>query len=410
MRACQCLMRFGSHARWPRRWRTPTASASSTATSEPENILLSGGHALVADFGIARVLEVSGGEAISATGVVLGHPAYMSPEQARGTTDLDGRSDIYSLGCVLYEMLAGLPPFTGPTRAAVLARAMADAIPSLRTVCPSVPTAVEQAVVKALAKRPEDRFDGRGLRPRAGMRPGGASRARVTTAPDARIRHAHPTASAYLRRMCPMIAALPPAERPRERSGRWGRPRSPASSCSPSFSGPVPAGGRRSTSPRTSSRSGRDRSAGSPCARGPSCSRPRGSGRERGAAAGGLRDRRPARGGGPAGRTAHPRARGRRATVPDEAARSPGRGVSPSRAGQPEPGAAPGPGHPRPPQQLAGTSAGGLPGGDRRGGRRASSWCTTTPAATPPPRRKTVPSPASWRRRDACWISRCTTT
>ena len=73
--------------------------------------------------------------------------------------DLDGRSDIYSLGCVLYEMLAGLPPFTGPTRAAVLARAMAEGIPPLRTVCPSVPSAVEQAVVKALAKRPEDRFD-----------------------------------------------------------------------------------------------------------------------------------------------------------------------------------------------------------------------------------------------------------
>jgi serine/threonine-protein kinase len=124
----------------------------------PENILLSGGHALVADFGIARVLEVSGGEAISTAGLVLGHPAYMSPEQARGATHLDGRSDIYSLGCVLYEMLAGLPPFTGPTRAAVLARAMAEAMPPLRTVCPSVPTAVERAVVKALAKRPEDRF------------------------------------------------------------------------------------------------------------------------------------------------------------------------------------------------------------------------------------------------------------
>ena len=126
----------------------------------PENILLSGGHALVTDFGIARVLEVSGGEAISTSGLVLGHPAYMSPEQARGATRLDGRSDIYSLGCVLYEMLAGLPPFTGPTRAAVLARAMADAMPPIRTVCPSVPTAIEQALVKALAKRPEDRFDG----------------------------------------------------------------------------------------------------------------------------------------------------------------------------------------------------------------------------------------------------------
>jgi DNA-binding SARP family transcriptional activator len=124
----------------------------------PENILLAGGHALVADFGIARALEVSGGEAISTSGLVLGHPAYMSPEQARGATRVDARSDIYSLGCVLYEMLAGLPPFTGPTRVAVLARAMADPLPPLKTVRASVPPAVEQAVVKALAKRPEDRF------------------------------------------------------------------------------------------------------------------------------------------------------------------------------------------------------------------------------------------------------------
>jgi Protein kinase domain/Bacterial transcriptional activator domain len=123
----------------------------------PENILLEGGHALVADFGIARVLEVSG-DPISTSGLVVGHPAYMSPEQARGASRIDGRSDIYSLGCVLYEMLAGLPPFTGATRAAVLARAMADPLPPLRTVCPSVPAAVEQVVVRALAKRPEDRF------------------------------------------------------------------------------------------------------------------------------------------------------------------------------------------------------------------------------------------------------------
>ena len=95
---------------------------------------------------------------------MLGHPAYMSPEQARGATQIDGRSDIYSLGCVLYEMLAGLPPFTGPP-AAVLARAMAEPLPPLRTVCPSVPPAVEQTVVKALAKRPEDRSPARPTSP-----------------------------------------------------------------------------------------------------------------------------------------------------------------------------------------------------------------------------------------------------
>jgi DNA-binding SARP family transcriptional activator len=124
----------------------------------PENILLEAGHALVADFGIARVLAVSGNEAISTSGLILGHPAYMSPEQARGTPHVDARSDIYSLGCVLYEMLVGQPPFTGPTSAAVLARVMAEAPPSIRTIDPAVPIAVEHAVTRALAKRPEDRF------------------------------------------------------------------------------------------------------------------------------------------------------------------------------------------------------------------------------------------------------------
>jgi len=124
----------------------------------PENILLESGYALVADFGIARVLETSGGAGISTSGVVLGLPAYMSPEQARGSGEVDPRSDIYSLGCVLYEMLAGTPPFTGATHAAVLARHVAEAVPPLRTVCPAIPTHVEHAVLKALAKQPRQRF------------------------------------------------------------------------------------------------------------------------------------------------------------------------------------------------------------------------------------------------------------
>ena len=127
---------------------------------KPENIIVEHGHAMVVDFGIARAVSRSAGERLTDSGVTLGTPMYMSPEQARGAVEVDGRSDIYSLGCVLYEMLAGLPPFTGPTRAAVLARAMTEAMPSLKTVCPLVPTAVEEAVAKALAKRPEDRFAG----------------------------------------------------------------------------------------------------------------------------------------------------------------------------------------------------------------------------------------------------------
>jgi serine/threonine-protein kinase len=124
----------------------------------PKNILLEAGHALVADFGIAAVLEAAGGERLSAAGIVLGVPEYSSPEQGAGGSALDGRTDIYSLGCVLYEMLTGDPPFTGATRAAVFARHRSDPPSPLRTVRPDVPPGVERAVLRALAKRPEERF------------------------------------------------------------------------------------------------------------------------------------------------------------------------------------------------------------------------------------------------------------
>jgi serine/threonine-protein kinase len=124
----------------------------------PENILLEQGHALVADFGIARILESVAGEHISTSGLVIGLPGYMSPEQATASRELDRRTDIYSLGCVVYEMLAGQPPFTGATRTAVLARQISDQVPPLRTLCPTIPPAIERAVQRALAKRPDDRF------------------------------------------------------------------------------------------------------------------------------------------------------------------------------------------------------------------------------------------------------------
>jgi serine/threonine protein kinase len=89
---------------------------------KPENILLDAGRAVVTDFGVARAVSVAGGEKLTATGVVIGTPHYMSPEQATGSGAIDGRSDIYALGCVLYEMLAAAPPFTGPSAQAVLAR------------------------------------------------------------------------------------------------------------------------------------------------------------------------------------------------------------------------------------------------------------------------------------------------
>jgi DNA-binding SARP family transcriptional activator/tRNA A-37 threonylcarbamoyl transferase component Bud32 len=125
---------------------------------KPENILLEGQHAFVADFGIAQVLEAAGGERLSASGVALGTPAYMSPEQGRGSHHLDGRSDVYSLACVLYEMLAGVPPFAGRSPQVILARHAADPVPPVRTVCPEVPVGVEHALARALAKDPADRW------------------------------------------------------------------------------------------------------------------------------------------------------------------------------------------------------------------------------------------------------------
>src|SRR5881409_1589692 len=124
---------------------------------KPENILLEDGQAVVADFGIARALHAAESGKLTETGVTVGTVAYMSPEQATGE-EFDGRSDIYSLGCVLYEMLAGEPPFTGPTAQVVTARRLAGSVPSLHAVRDSVPRQIEQAIGKALAKLPADRF------------------------------------------------------------------------------------------------------------------------------------------------------------------------------------------------------------------------------------------------------------
>ena len=123
---------------------------------KPANIMLSAGHALVADFGIARAL--GGGAAITQTGFAVGTPQYMSPEQASGAASVDGRSDIFALGCVLYEMLAGEPPFTGPTAQAILTRSMTEAPRSLTTSREGISPAIETVVRRSLTKNPADRW------------------------------------------------------------------------------------------------------------------------------------------------------------------------------------------------------------------------------------------------------------
>src|SRR5437899_3442255 len=126
---------------------------------KPENIMLSGGTAVVADFGIAHAVTAAGDrQHLTQTGTVIGTPAYMSPEQATGSTEIDGRSDQYSLACVVYEMLVGEPPFTGPTAQAVIARHSLDMVSPPSIVRSTISDAVEGAVLRALSKVPADRY------------------------------------------------------------------------------------------------------------------------------------------------------------------------------------------------------------------------------------------------------------
>src|SRR3989475_743117 len=125
----------------------------------PENVLLADGHAVIADFGIARAIcQSCDGDNVTEVGLTIGTPEYMSPEQAAGDRDLDGRSDVYSLACVIYETLAGEPPFGGASARAVMAKHLSEPPPPLRARRPDAPAAVEQALARALGKDPADRF------------------------------------------------------------------------------------------------------------------------------------------------------------------------------------------------------------------------------------------------------------
>jgi eukaryotic-like serine/threonine-protein kinase len=149
---------------------------------KPENVLLEDGHALVCDFGVARALDEAGGEKLTRTGFVVGTPAYMSPEQGSGEVEVDQRADIYALGCLVYEMLVGAPPFSGAPSHVVLAMKSVQPAPPIRAIRETVPAHVERAVLQALARTPADRFaTAAGFAaaladPAFGARPGGRGR------------------------------------------------------------------------------------------------------------------------------------------------------------------------------------------------------------------------------------------
>jgi len=125
---------------------------------KPENVLLIAGHAVVCDFGIARAVSAAANDSLTGTGVSLGTPTYMAPEQALAATGLDGRADIYALGCVLYEMLAGDPPFTGSNAQRIFAQHATSPVPSVRLARPAVAEAIDRVVARALEKTPADRY------------------------------------------------------------------------------------------------------------------------------------------------------------------------------------------------------------------------------------------------------------
>lgn len=160
---------------------------------KPDNILLSSDQAVISDFGIARAVSLAGGERLTQTGMAIGSVMYMSPEQASGDERVDARSDIYALGCVLYEMLAGEPPFIGRTPQAVMARQLMDTLPPLRTVRDTVPPGVERAVSKALSRAPADRF---------------ASAAEFASALRTAARRAATTADSPLRGSVPFVTGI----------------------------------------------------------------------------------------------------------------------------------------------------------------------------------------------------------
>ena len=125
---------------------------------KPENVMLQDGEAVVMDFGIGKAVSMAAGDTLTQTGMVVGTPAYVSPEQAAGETRIDGRSDQYSLACMLFEMLSGKKPFTGPTAQSVISKRFSEPVPSLRSVFNTASDEVENALLRALSREATDRF------------------------------------------------------------------------------------------------------------------------------------------------------------------------------------------------------------------------------------------------------------
>ena len=126
--------------------------------AKPENVLLAGGRALVADFGLARAIGAADYQKLTETGIIVGTVFYMSPEQLREDRDLDARTDVYALGCILYEMLTGGPPYTGSSLRDIVTRILRAPVPSALRLNPDVPPAVDLAIGRALAKSSSERF------------------------------------------------------------------------------------------------------------------------------------------------------------------------------------------------------------------------------------------------------------
>jgi len=143
---------------------------------KPENILLHEGEPLIADFGIALAVAAASGTRLTEGGLAMGTPEYMSPEQAFGEQALDQRSDVYSLACVLFELLSGEPPYTGPTAMSVITKRMVDPVPSVRRLRATVPGGIDQVLARALARSPTDRFASAAAFAEALVAPGARSR------------------------------------------------------------------------------------------------------------------------------------------------------------------------------------------------------------------------------------------